>query len=844
MSGSQRSKEDDVQKISTHVVDVFIPDRRMKAGKRFAFVRFIKVLDIDRLINNLCTVWMGRNKIHANVADFKGNRYTNKVTRNQVQNVGMEECPNMVLDETCLNHEDFSLCLLGKVNEFASLTNLKVVLGKEGYANIELKYMGGFWVMIVFKDDETKKRFQFNLGVGSWFSQIIQAHNDFVIDERVIWVEVEGVPCKWWSRNTFSRIASRWGTLLNGEELEEEGYHSNRICIRWVPDFKEDGEEGYDMNDGSNEDDMEEVPETNFEEVPDKSIFEGNSVKQNDVHSEDPFGIYVVLNKKRDGKNIDDKHEDSLKYPPRFTPNEEGDVPVEKVDNWSNENRVNDGQEDGICVGQHFHERVEVSNDTHESTCSGHFKKSKVPRKGGSILELMMNSLTWGQTIGYDMTFVIMGDFNEVRDISERFGSIFNKHGAEAFNSFIVNACLVEVPLGGCSFTWCHKSTKKMSKLDWFLIFDNLMCSCPIISSTSLERFLSDHRPIIMREAHYDYGPIPFKFFHYWFELDGFDKKSILKAELADLDGVINKGEGSDVDGHRRREVVQLIQERGISLRDVLWSRMMIWKGRCLKNDDLEREVFNEEIKREVWDCGIDKAPRPDGFTFGFYRWYWDIIGNDVVDAVKWFFLHGEIPKGGNIVTNSRATPSWKEIVSLTVLVKLASYIWKSVLASKDVGGHGVSSLFALNRALMFKWIWRFFSQKNSLWVRVVKALHGEDGKIGKKVQPRYPSTWINIINEIESLKLHGIDLVSFITPKLGNGVNTLFWDVAWCGDIAFKNLVPRLYALESIKNIEVASKLSHGGLEFSFRRNPRGGVEQKQFERLKEMVEGVTLSN
>nr|GEY28823.1 RNA-directed DNA polymerase, eukaryota, reverse transcriptase zinc-binding domain protein [Tanacetum cinerariifolium] len=102
----------------------------------------------------------------------------------------------------------------------------------------------------------------------------------------------------------------------------------------------------------------------------------------------------------------------------------------------------------------------------------------------------------------------------------------------------------------------------------------------------------------------------------------------------------------------------------------------------------------------------------------------------------------------------------------------------------------------------------RFFSQKNSLWVRVVKALHGEDGKL------------------------------------MGNGVNTSFWDVAWCGDIAFKNLVPRLYELEYMKNIEVASKLSPEGLEFSFRRNPRGGVEEAQFERLKEIVEGVTLSN
>nr|GFB21769.1 hypothetical protein [Tanacetum cinerariifolium] len=127
--------------------------------------------------------------------------------------------------------------------------------------------------------------------------------------------------------------------------------------------------------------------------------------------------------------------------------------------------------------------------------------------------------------------------------------------------------------------------------------------------------------------------------------------------------------------------------------------------------------------------------------------------------------------------------------------------------------------------------------------VRVVKVLHGEDGKIGKKVQPRYPSTWLNIINEIESLKLHGIDLVSFITPKLGNGANTSFWDVAWCGDIAFKNLVPRLYALESMKNIEVASKLSHGDLEFSFRRNPRGGVEQNSNRESIPMQEKLKLS-
>nr|GFB57068.1 RNA-directed DNA polymerase, eukaryota [Tanacetum cinerariifolium] len=35
---------------------------------------------------------------------------------------------------------------------------------------------------------------------------------------------------------------------------------------------------------------------------------------------------------------------------------------------------------------------------------------------------------------------------------------------------------------------------------------------------------------------------------------------------------------------------------------------------------DLEDMVSNEEIKRAVWDCGSDKSPGPDGFTFEFFR--------------------------------------------------------------------------------------------------------------------------------------------------------------------------------------------------------------------------------
>nr|GEY59526.1 RNA-directed DNA polymerase, eukaryota [Tanacetum cinerariifolium] len=87
----------------------------------------------------------------------------------------------------------------------------------------------------------------------------------------------------------------------------------------------------------------------------------------------------------------------------------------------------------------------------------------------------------------WDGDVVTLRDFNEVRDSSERFGSVSNKHGAKLFNDFIAKAGLTEVPLGGCIFTWCHKTASKMSKLDRFLVSDSLLFNCPSISSVTLD---------------------------------------------------------------------------------------------------------------------------------------------------------------------------------------------------------------------------------------------------------------------------------------------------------------------------------------------------------------------
>ncbi|GJX77001.1 RNA-directed DNA polymerase, eukaryota, reverse transcriptase zinc-binding domain protein [Tanacetum coccineum] len=116
--------------------------------------------------------------------------------------------------------------------------------------------------------------------------------------------------------------------------------------------------------------------------------------------------------------------------------------------------------------------------------------------------------------------------------------------------------------------------------------------------------------------------------------------------------------------------------------------------------------------------------------------------------------------------------------------------------------------------------VWRFFTQDSSLWTRVIKAIHGVDGKIGKNIKTMYRSIWLDIVQEVKKLKVRGIDLVSCIHKKLGNRANTSFWEEVWRGD------------------------LSQISLDSSFRRAPRGGVEQSQLAVMLANLDGVSLVN
>ncbi|GJX75217.1 hypothetical protein Tco_0313812 [Tanacetum coccineum] len=168
---------------------------------------------------------------------------------------------------------------------------------------------------------------------------------------------------------------------------------------------------------------------------------------------------------------------------------------------------------------------------------------------------------------------------------------------------------------------------------------------------------------------------------------------------------------------------------------------------------------------------------------------------------------------------------------------------WNSVLAPKEKGGLGVSSLYALNRALMIKWVWRFHVHSSSLWARVIEAIHGVDGKIGMNIKSCNRSCWLSIVNEISALNDQGINLFDFMRLKWANGYMFFsFWEDHWIGDNSLKDIYPRLYALENNKHVTVSVKLADDMLDTSFRRKPRGGAEHAQFTDLSYMVHDVNL--
>nr|GFA82072.1 hypothetical protein [Tanacetum cinerariifolium] len=176
------------------VVDVFIPNKKFKAGKRFAFVRFIKLVfptykDMHAAPSNSTGFRQPKAQDHAG-------SYVNVVNGSStvvvpVPGPYISSASALVLDDSCVVERDLSKYAMGKVKDVNSILNLRTLLIDESFSGVKLKYLGGMWVMFEFDKVDTKVNMMQHIGVKSWFHVIQDAIHDFVSDERIVWVDIE-----------------------------------------------------------------------------------------------------------------------------------------------------------------------------------------------------------------------------------------------------------------------------------------------------------------------------------------------------------------------------------------------------------------------------------------------------------------------------------------------------------------------------------------------------------------------------------------------------------------------------------------------------------------------------
>nr|GEX88435.1 RNA-directed DNA polymerase, eukaryota [Tanacetum cinerariifolium] len=719
-----------------NVVDVFIPNKKSKSGKRFAFVRFIMVRNLERLIKNLNTIWIGRFHLIANPARYerpnaplKQNGYTHvpkhnveaeyKVSKGTGQTNGhglpgsyanvvngqtpvgvygpsISLRPTMLLDDSCTMERDWSNNFMGQVKDITLISNLKSLIKDEGFSIVNLMYLGGMWVMIECENVESKAKMMQHTGVRSWFNVIQNVISDFFSDERIVWVDIKGIPLNIWSRETFVKIGNKWGEVMDIEDNVEYSFGRKRICIKtkqhlsiletfkvfsvrakelftWTPVISVQ-KEGEDVSDdeveveskhdyGRPQDSREVFSDGNVsdDEVVSDTVFGDNSpippnhsAETGKPQSEDPFRIYDILNKQPRAEP--QEVNSSLSHPSGFTPvvQPDDEVPV----------KVN----------------ANVMNNSHDASKgdSGFIDGSNVVRTGGSVLEVMEDLIRVGKAMGFMMDgcekdlekiigsqgdgeangysggiicvwestvfkkenatildnfvavygtwlptnskilfvvvyapqwltcrrllwdyvstlidrwngeVVVLGDFNEVRVKEERRGSCFNPTNARAFDQFITSSGLVDVKMKGYEFTWIYPSGSKMSKLDRFLVSEGIYSVFPSITAMCIEKHLSDHRSIVLREVQANFGPIPFRFYHLWFSLEGFDD-------------MVEQTWGSSLhcDSNKMIRFKKKLQDLKIKIRS--WVRD---KKSCINSD---KDLITNELADidKLVDCGI-----------------------------------------------------------------------------------------------------------------------------------------------------------------------------------------------------------------------------------------------
>lgn len=121
----------------------------------------------------------------------------------------------------------------GEMRRLISTNDLKAALKKEKVENEEVKEIRGRFIIITFSNVEARDEVVRQKWLLEWFDEVKPWNGEQARDERFVWLACFGMPPSAWCVPTFEEIGSRWGQLIDVDEitLREESYAKGRILI-------------------------------------------------------------------------------------------------------------------------------------------------------------------------------------------------------------------------------------------------------------------------------------------------------------------------------------------------------------------------------------------------------------------------------------------------------------------------------------------------------------------------------------------------------------------------------------------------------------------------------------